>query len=161
MLAKRVLVAVILLPIGLVLIFLGGWAYTAFIALILALAAAEFARLFRMGGNQPADYLMIGAAALLALGRGWKGFALDGLIAGLFILACMTVHLVSFRARPRPGRHRFHNQPGRWAVPGLYRRLPGFSAPASRRAVVGAAGPAGSLVGRYRGILYRPFLWQA
>ncbi len=141
MLAKRVLVAVILLPIGLVLIFLGGWAYTAFIALILALAAAEFARLFRMGGNQPAGYLMIGAAALLALGRGWKGFALDGLIAGLFILACMTVHLVSFeRGRDQAG-DRFHDQRGRWAVPGLHRRLPGFSAPATRRALVGACWP--------------------
>jgi len=96
MLAKRVLVAVILLPIGLALIFLGGWAYTVLIALILGLAAAEFARLFRKGGYQPADFLMIATAAILALGRGWQGFALDGLIIGLFILACMTYHLVAY-----------------------------------------------------------------
>jgi hypothetical protein len=39
MLGKRVLVTIVLLPIGLVMIWLGGIAYTLLIALILGLAA--------------------------------------------------------------------------------------------------------------------------
>jgi phosphatidate cytidylyltransferase len=96
MLAKRVLVAVILLPIGLALIFLGGWAYTVFIALVLGLAAVEFARLFRLGGYQPSTILVVGMAALLALVRYKLGFALDGLIVSMFILLSMVRHLVAY-----------------------------------------------------------------
>ena len=96
MLAKRVLVAVILLPIGLVLIYLGGWAYTIFIALILGLATHEFARLFQKAGYQPANLLAVGMAVALPLARNWKGFELDGLVIGLFILLSMTYHLVAY-----------------------------------------------------------------
>jgi phosphatidate cytidylyltransferase len=96
MLKQRVLVAVILLPIGLVLIFLGGWAFTLTIALILGLAAREFAQLFRLGGYQPAGFLVIAAAAAMALGRGWKGFEADAIIIGLLILAGMTYHLMAY-----------------------------------------------------------------
>lgn len=104
MLGKRVLVAVILLPIGLALIFLGGWWYTALIALILGLAAVEYGRLFRGGGYQPADWLIITFSVLLPLARGWQGQALDGLLIGLFILASMTVHLLAYeRGRDQAG----------------------------------------------------------
>ncbi len=96
MLAKRVLVAAILLPVGLVFIYLGGWAYTLMIALILGLAASEYVKLFRMGGNEPAMFLVIGMAVLMALARGWQGFALDGLIISLFILLSMGFHLVAY-----------------------------------------------------------------
>jgi phosphatidate cytidylyltransferase len=96
MLAKRVLVVVVLLPIGLAAIILGGWVYTGMVALILGLAAAEFAHLFRKGGYQPFDALIIAGAVALALGRGWKGFALDGIILGTFILGSMTYHLVAY-----------------------------------------------------------------
>jgi len=53
MLRQRVLVVVILLPIGVGLIYLGGWAYTAMIAVILGLAAWEYARIFKAGDFQP------------------------------------------------------------------------------------------------------------
>jgi phosphatidate cytidylyltransferase len=96
LLKQRVLVAVILLPIGLVMIFLGGWAFTLTIALILGLAAREFAQLFRKGGYQPADFLIIAAAAGMAVGRGWGGFEWDAIIIGLLILAGMTYHLVTY-----------------------------------------------------------------
>lgn len=96
MLKQRVLVAVILLPIGLALIFLGGWAFTLTIALILGLAAREFAQLFRLGGYQPADFLVIAAAAAMALGRGWGGFEWDAIIISLLILASMAYHLIAY-----------------------------------------------------------------
>lgn len=93
MLAKRVLVAAILLPIGLVLIYLGGWPFTLFIALMLGLAAFEYGRLFRTGGYHPEDRLMIGLAVALPLARNWQGFTLDGLLIGLFLLLSLTYHL--------------------------------------------------------------------
>ena len=104
---------------------------------------------------------MIGAAALLALGRGWKGFALDGLIAGLFILACMTYHLVSFeRGRDQAGTDFTITLAGR-----LYLGFIGAYLISLRQLPEGLwwvlAGPAGCLVGRYRGILYRPPLWAS
>ena len=96
MLAKRVLVVVILLPIGLALIYLGGWAYTGMVALILGLAAWEYARLFRAGGYQPATYLIVAACVLLPLARGWVAFSLDGLILGGFVLVSMAYHVFAY-----------------------------------------------------------------
>jgi len=96
MLAKRVLVVVILLPIGLALIYLGGWAYTGMVALILGLAAWEYARLFRAGGYQPATYLIVAASVLLPLARGWVAFSLDGLILGGFVLVSMAYHVFAY-----------------------------------------------------------------
>ena len=96
MLAKRVLVVVILLPIGLALIYLGGWAYTGMVALILGLAAWEYARLFRAGGYQTATYLIVAASVLLPLARGWVAFSLDGLILGGFVLVSMAYHVFAY-----------------------------------------------------------------
>jgi phosphatidate cytidylyltransferase len=104
MLAKRVLVAAILLPIGLVVIFAGGWVFIIAIALILCLAALEFAQLFRSGGHQPGRIILITGVALIALGRGWRDFEFDPLILSLFILGSMTYHLVAYeRGRDQAG----------------------------------------------------------
>ena len=96
MLAKRVLVVIVLLPIGLALIYLGGWAYTGLIALILGLAAWEYVRLFRSGGYQPAMFLIVAVSVLMPLARGWKAFSLDGLILGCFILISMAYHVFAY-----------------------------------------------------------------
>jgi phosphatidate cytidylyltransferase len=85
-----------LLPIGLVLIYLGGWAFSALITLILGLAAWEYARIFKTGGFYPADLLMIGGAVLLALGRAWNGFESADWLLSLLILASMTYHLIAY-----------------------------------------------------------------
>ncbi len=64
MLAKRVLVTIVLLPIGLVLIWLGGCPTTCLIALILGLAAWEYASCFALAGcSPPAFWSLAGAAA--------------------------------------------------------------------------------------------------
>ena len=61
MLLKRIVVVILLLPIGLAGILLGGWAYNLGIAPILALAAWEYVRLMNTGGFQPAGVLVVGA----------------------------------------------------------------------------------------------------
>jgi phosphatidate cytidylyltransferase len=74
MLRTRVIVVVILLPIGLAIIYLGGWPFTAFVALILGLAAWEYSQIFRGSKLEPANVIAIIGAASLALGRGWNEF---------------------------------------------------------------------------------------
>jgi phosphatidate cytidylyltransferase len=95
-LRQRVLVAAVLLPVGLLLIYLGGWAFAGFVALILGLAAWEFARIFKSGKFQPASWLVIGGAVILAIGRAWNGFASSDWLISLLILASMTYHLITF-----------------------------------------------------------------
>jgi phosphatidate cytidylyltransferase len=104
MLRQRVLVTIVLLPVGLWIFWLGGWVFAAAMALVLALAGREYADLFRIGGARPAKLLLIAGPALLVLTRHSQG--LEGLapwLAGLALLA-MTWHLVDFeRGAARSG----------------------------------------------------------
>lgn len=104
MLAKRVLVAAILLPIGLVLIWLGGLAFALMVALILSLASWEYVQLFRTGGLQPAGVLVILGTLGLVVGRMFTGFSSAAWIISLAVLASMTYHLIAFeRGRDQAG----------------------------------------------------------
>lgn len=101
---QRTLVVIVLLPIGLVIIYLGGWAYTLLIALVLGLAAREYSNLFRSGGFQSSTILMVGGAILLALGRAYDGFRSAPWIVSLAILVAMTYHLWTYeRGRDQAG----------------------------------------------------------
>lgn len=96
MLAKRVLVAVILLPIGIAAIYLGGWVFNSLVIIIMCLAAWEYTQLFRSGGFQPAMPIVItGVFSLVAL-RAWKGFEYSAELISILILASMSYHLVAY-----------------------------------------------------------------
>jgi phosphatidate cytidylyltransferase len=102
MLRQRALVAVVLIPIGIVFIYFGGWAFAAMVAVILGLAAWEYGRLFRAGDFEPADVLIIAGSVLLLLGRAWDGFDSAHWIISLLVLASMTYHLIAYeRGRDR------------------------------------------------------------
>jgi phosphatidate cytidylyltransferase len=104
MLLTRVLVTLVLLPIGLVFIFWGGAAFAALVALIIGLAAWEYVKLFRAGGLQPAGFVIIGGGVLLVAGRAWNGFEGASWMVSLLILATMTWHLLAFeRGREQAG----------------------------------------------------------
>lgn len=104
MLAKRVLVVVILLPIGLVVIWLGGLAFAVMVALILGLAAWEYVNLFRAGGLQPAGVLVVLGTLGLAAGRAYSGFSSASWIISLVVLLSMAYHLVAYeRGRDQAG----------------------------------------------------------
>ncbi len=107
MLRQRVLVAVILLPIGLALIYFGGWAFSVMVAVILGLAAWEYARIFKAGDHQPADILVIGGVVLLTLGRAWNGFESADWLLALLILASMTYHLFAYERGRDPAASDF------------------------------------------------------
>lgn len=104
MLLKRTLVVIVLLPIGLAMIWLGGWAYLLTIALIVSLAAWEYVGLFRAGGLQPSGFLVILGTAGLVLARGVSGYENAGWVLSLLILASMTYHLLAYeRGRDQAG----------------------------------------------------------
>jgi phosphatidate cytidylyltransferase len=96
MLAKRVLVVIVLLPIGLAAIIAGGWYLTALVAVFMGLAAWEYVTLFRAGGLKPARVLVVGGTLLLLLGRNINGFESAPWMISLLILLSMTYHLVAY-----------------------------------------------------------------
>jgi phosphatidate cytidylyltransferase len=96
MLVKRTIVSLILLPIGLALIVIGGPLYAGFITLILGLAAWEYDRIMRTGGYKPASALVVGGAVLIALLRAVDGFESSGWVISLILLASLTYHLFKF-----------------------------------------------------------------
>jgi phosphatidate cytidylyltransferase len=104
MLRKRVLVAIVLLPIGLAAIIAGGWYLTALVGLFLGVAAWEYVTLFRAGGLQPAMVLAIGGTLLLLIGRNINGFEGAPWMISLLVLLSMTYHLVTYeRGRDQAG----------------------------------------------------------
>jgi phosphatidate cytidylyltransferase len=104
MLKQRVLVAAVLLPIGLVAIYLGGVAFTAIVAVLLGLAGWEYAQLFRSGDYRPASALVVAGVLLIVAGRWWNGLESAPWIITLLVLASMTVHLVAYeRGRNQAG----------------------------------------------------------
>lgn len=93
-----------LLPIGLILVALGGWPFTLGITLILCLAVAEYWALARAGGIQASLHLLVGGVALLVLARHWLGFAGADWQIALLTLAAMGYHLVMYeRGRDQAG----------------------------------------------------------
>ncbi len=104
MLRERVLVALILIPIGVLLIFAGGWVFGIAIALILALAAWEYGSLFRNAGLRPALPVLVIGAVVLAVTRAAFGFTHVPIVLSTICLLAMFWHIVDFeRGAPRSG----------------------------------------------------------
>lgn len=96
MLAKRILVAAILIPIGVAAIWIGGIVYALTISLILGLASLEFGRLFESAGEKPSVELLVFGCVLLTLGRAFNTLETAVGIFTLLILAAMAVHLLRY-----------------------------------------------------------------
>ncbi len=96
MLAKRLVVAIILIPVGVTLIKLGGWPLTLFISLLLGVAAWEFCNLFKQAGYAPATWLVVAGVVALTISRLVSGFVHQDLILTIFVLLAMSYHLVDY-----------------------------------------------------------------
>ena len=127
MLLKRTIVSLIFLPIGIYLHYAGGALYDAFIALILALAAWEFAKLFLIGKLHPASYLLVAGTVALAIGRAVDGFESAPWLISLVVLAAMTFHLLAYeRGDDQAGTRFYSDRIGGilfrlyWCIPDLF-----------------------------------------
>lgn len=96
MLAKRLLVAIILLPIALFIIHLGGPVFNAAVTILLGVTAWEYVRLFRASGLHPASLLAVGGVVLLAVGRALNGFESAPLTLTLLVLASIAYHVLAY-----------------------------------------------------------------
>jgi phosphatidate cytidylyltransferase len=96
MLKKRLLVAIIGLPILIAVIVTGGWLFTLVLTAALGVAAWEYWRLFIRGGYAPSGPVLIGGVLLLAISRGLFGFEYSDLVAALLILLVMGVHVFGY-----------------------------------------------------------------
>lgn len=96
MLTQRLLVIVILLPVGILLIMFGGIPYDLFISIILALASWEYVRMFRNGGWKPGVVLVVSGVSTLAVARSLFQFQYSETILSVLILIAMAYHLVQY-----------------------------------------------------------------
>ncbi len=97
--AKRLLVAILLIPVGLFIIYLGGWIYGIFITAVLGTAAWEYWKLFKASGFNASLVLLLGGVVLIAfnaLAHSFFEFNEIELILALLTLAAMAYHLVDY-----------------------------------------------------------------
>lgn len=104
MLRERVLVAVVLIPIGAWIIFTGGWVFALASTLILALAAREFGKLFETADLRPSIPLLVVGTSTIALTRATFEFVYAPLVLAGICLITMLWHLIDYeRAAPKSG----------------------------------------------------------
>ena len=104
MLRERVLVAIVLIPIGGWIIFDGGWIFGVAFSLVLALAAWEYGAIYRGAGFRPALPILFAGALVLGLLRYAFGFQFAPLALVSASLLSMTWHSIDFeRGAARSG----------------------------------------------------------
>ena len=101
MLKERILSALALMPLALALLYLGGWWFTALVALFGALAAYEGFAMLRHAGHHPFTWLGISMVLLLILHAAWRPYDED-LPLLLTALVLITLTRALFHASPHP-----------------------------------------------------------
>lgn len=96
MLLHRTLVTVVLLPIGLAAIVAGGPWFALLVALILALAAREYAGLFQSGGLRAATALVIAGVLAVVASRYLYGFEKDTAVFTALVMLSLVWHLRAY-----------------------------------------------------------------
>ena len=96
MLFERIAIALLLLPFGIWVIGAGGWLFTLTIAVILCLAAYEYAVLFRRQGFRPATILLVLSVLALVVARKLYSFENDTALLAMIALLSMTWHAIDF-----------------------------------------------------------------
>jgi phosphatidate cytidylyltransferase len=92
---RRVFTALILAAVGLPAIIFGGVFYFILLAIVLAGAAWEYVRLFRVVRSEPSAIVTVGGVLVIATARFFfVEFAVPALV--LLVLLAMTVHLFAF-----------------------------------------------------------------
>jgi len=96
MLKQRVLVAALLLPIGIALIFLGGLPYLLLVAFFMSVAVWEYANLFAALGRRPARGLMVLGAMAWLVSRFFVGFRYDAHLLAALVLLTLVYHMADY-----------------------------------------------------------------
>ncbi len=94
MLSQRILVVVVLLPLWLLFLFWGETPFALSVVFILLLAAREYGALFRRGGYQPAQGLLVSGTAALAWAQVDERFTSPLLV--LLLFGASAWHLAAY-----------------------------------------------------------------
>lgn len=96
MLIDRLRVLILLLPLGLAAIVLGGIFYLLAVTIVLGLAAWEYSRLFHTGGYRPAGFLVVFGAGIFCFGRYWNSFESGAFLLAALVMLSMAYHLLQY-----------------------------------------------------------------
>lgn len=96
MLKQRILVVLVILPVGLLFIALGGWWYAVFIAAVLTVAAFELIQIFKHGGYTPSRLVLLPGVFAITLGNFIFGMQTAIAIFSLLVLAAMIFHIIAY-----------------------------------------------------------------
>ncbi len=96
MLRQRLIVAIILIPLGVMLIMAENWVFASVAAILLGYAAWEFWRIFHKGGYHPsAAVLVLGVGASVFV-RMFNDWTYNALVLALAVLAAMTLQVIQY-----------------------------------------------------------------
>lgn len=95
MLAQRLIVAIIIVPVLVLLAYFGGWVFAIALAAVFGLAAWEYCHLFALGGyHPPALLLVVGVAGFMIIRHALPDAS--GLAISVFIFTTMTWQVVQY-----------------------------------------------------------------
>lgn len=97
MLASRIIVAIILIPVLVLFAILGGPYFVGLVCLMLGIAAWEFCQLFAKGGYSPARWVVIPGVMLIGAARYLWGFEYSDAILAALTLAALAYHTFRYK----------------------------------------------------------------
>jgi len=96
MLAKRLQIVIVLIPIVVGLIAAGGRWFAGTVALLIGIAAWEYWRIFSEGGYSPSLFILVAGTALLVLTRNQFSFIGSDVFLTVFLFAAMMYHVIAY-----------------------------------------------------------------
>jgi phosphatidate cytidylyltransferase len=96
MLKTRIVVGLLLLPIGVSATLVGGFPYYMLVTFVLVLAAWEYVTLFKAGGYAPAGLLVIVGVLAFSLSRVWNDFSGAPVLLSALVLLALVYHLLAY-----------------------------------------------------------------
>ncbi len=101
MLAKRTVSAVAIILFCVLVVWAGGWIFTAGLGLILATAAWEFAFMFKQGGYSPATRVLMAGTFFITLSTHNGDARILTCVFGLVFMLISTVHVLTYPSHTR------------------------------------------------------------
>lgn len=104
MLRDRLVVALLLLPVALWLVAIGGLPFWALVSVFLILAGIEYGQLFEHVGLRPSSWLVVAGILAITAMRAWAGFDHVGILLLLITQGALLWYLIQYeRGASRSG----------------------------------------------------------
>ena len=101
MMAQRLIVSILLIPLVILVIWVGGWPLALVLVSVLSLAAWEYGQIFRQGGYQPSLVVLIIGVSALVIARHFHDFRNSDLVLGVSVLLAMSSQVIGYEKGER------------------------------------------------------------